>query len=321
MSMLSGLPLSSHPDLLVGREKASDSGIYRLTDDVAIVQSVDFFTPLMDDPYLFGQIAAANSLSDIYAAGARPVTAMNIFCFPAKELPPETAREILRGGIDKVHEAGAVLVGGHSVEDKEPKYGLAVTGVVHPEHFVTNAGARPGDHLFLTKPLGTGVLATAYKAGLLSKKAVARMVEVMVDLNRAASEAMMEVGVHAATDVTGFGLVGHALEMAEASNVTLEIEAESVPVMSEAIEYASMGFLPEGDYANREFCAKLLEVRRSCERSRLDILFDAQTSGGLLISVPPSRSSQLFQKLLERGVVECAKIGEVKGEGCRLIIS
>jgi len=304
----------------VGREKASDAGIYRLSDNLAIVQSVDFFTPIVDDPFLFGQIAAANSLSDLYAAGAKPLTAMNILCFPVKELPAAMAKEILRGGIEKVHEAGAVLIGGHSIEDKEPKYGLSVTGVVDPSRFVTNGGAQPGDHLFLTKPLGTGILATAYKAGILTDEEKLRFVEVMVALNRDASEVMMEVGVSAATDVTGFGLIGHALEMAQASGVTMEIEASRVPILREALKYASQGFIPEGDYANRKFCSKMIKIEATAEGPRLDMLFDAQTSGGLLISLPQERSDIFFQKLLERGIVEAARIGQVRQGPSKVVI-
>lgn len=295
----------------MGREQASDAGIFRLGPETALVQSVDFFTPVVDDPYLFGQIAAANSLSDLYAAGARPITAMNILCFPAKELPLEMAREILRGGIEKVHEAGAVVVGGHSVEDREPKYGLSVTGVVHPERFVTNQGARPGDHIYLTKPLGTGILATAYKGGVLPPRAQERLVEVMTSLNRAASEAMMAVGVSGATDCTGFGLVGHLLEMAQASGVAVEIKTSQVPILREALEYARQGFLPEGDQANRRFCSRSVEVVGSPDPARLDLLFDAQTSGGLVVAVAPERSDRFYKELLTRGVVEAALIGRV----------
>ena len=304
----------------MGREQAADAGIFRLGPELALVQSVDFFTPIVDEPYLFGQVAAAHSLSDLYAAGARPLTAMNILCFPVKELPLEMAREILRGGIDKVHEAGAVVIGGHSVEDKEPKYGLSVTGVVHPQRFVTNQGARPGDHLYLTKPLGTGVLATAYKGGLLSEEEKERFVEVMTSLNREASEAMMAVGVNAATDCTGFGLVGHLLEMAEASGVAVEVSASKVPILKEAVAYARQGFLPEGDQANRSFCDKAVAVRGDHDRARLDLLFDAQTSGGLVIAVPEERSDRLFEELLSRGVVEAARIGEVVDGPPRVVI-
>ncbi len=276
------------------------------------MQSVDFFTPVVDDPYNFGQIAAANSLSDLYAMGARPLTAMNIVCFPIKDEKPEVLRDIMKGGVDKIHEAGAVLVGGHSVEDSEPKYGLSVTGLVHPEKFVSNAGAMPGDVLVLTKPLGTGVLATAHKAGLLSPELISRMTDVMKALNREASEAMIEVGVNAATDITGFGLVGHGLEMAEAGRCRLVLSAGRVPLIHEALEFMRQGFIPEGDYEVRRYCGRLVETLPGIDRFLLDMLFDAQTSGGLLVSVPESRADSYITALLEKGLVEVAEVGRVE---------
>ena len=306
---MEGLPLERHPNLLVGFESASDAGIYKLSDEVALVQSLDFFTPIVDDPYEFGQIAAANSMSDLYAMGARPVTALNIVCFPSKDLPKAMLGEILRGGIDKVHEAGAVVVGGHSVEDREPKYGLSVTGVVHPARYLTNAGARPGDRLVLTKPLGTGVLATALKAGLLQKPVIERMTAVMRQLNRAACEAMLETGVNACTDISGFGLGGHALEMADASGVQLVVEAHRVPLIQEALEFLNQGFIPEGDYEIRSFCTRKVAVEEGVPPGLRDMIFDAQTSGGLLISVPEDRCDALFDRLLQKGLVEIGVIG------------
>jgi len=276
---------------------------------------VDFFTPVVDDPLDFGRIAAANSLSDIYAMGATPITALNIVCFPVKDLPKSVLSEILRGGMEIIREAGALVLGGHSVEDPEPKYGLAVTGVVHPDELVTNAGARPGDRLILTKPIGTGVLATASKARLLSSGLYRRMVDVMVQLNKAACKAMQEVGVNAATDITGFGLVGHALDMAEASRVRIEISSRRVPLIEEAAAFLRQGLVPEGDYANRRFCEKKVQVPDFVDEAVLGLLHDAQTSGGLLISVPEERASLLFTKLLEKGLVEVAEIGRaVDGE-------
>lgn len=306
---------------MVGMESASDASIFRLRSDLAIVQSVDFFTPIVDDPYDFGQIAAANSLSDIYAVGGTPVTALNIICFPLKEMSASVLIDILRGGIDKVHEAGAIVVGGHSVEDREPKYGLAVTGTIDPGNFVTNQGARPGDVLILTKPLGTGVLATAYKGRLLSEDVVKRMVSIMTALNRFASEAMMTVGVNAATDITGFGLVGHALEMAEASGVSIEIEVCRVPIIPEALEFAKMGMIPEGDYAIRRFCEKKISIETDMERAYLDIVFDAQTSGGLLISVPEEKAYDLLDRLKAGGNgLECAAIGRISAGPPRITL-
>ncbi len=309
-----------HPNLLVGMESASDASIYRLTDEIAIVQSLDFFTPIVDNPYEFGQIAAANSLSDIYAMGGRPITALNIVCFPIKELDSSILKEILCGGIDKVHEAGGVVVGGHSVEDKEPKYGLSVTGIVHPENFVTNKGARPGDTLILTKPIGTGVLATAYKGRLVGEDVFHGIVSIMSSLNRGASEAMMEVGVNGATDITGFGLIGHALEMAEASSVTIELEAGRVPIIPEALDLVNMGMIPEGDYANKRFCERKVVVLDEIASPLLDLLFDAQTSGGLLISVSQEKAPLLMEKLKERCDTEFAMIGRVLEGPPRVIV-
>ena len=244
--------------------------------------------------------------------GARPLTAMNIVCFPIKDEKPEVLRDIMKGGVDKIHEAGAVLVGGHSVEDSEPKYGLSVTGLVHPEKFVSNAGAMPGDVLVLTKPLGTGVLATAHKAGLLSSELITRMTDVMKALNREASEAMIEVGVNAATDITGFGLVGHGLEMAEAGRCRLVLSASRVPLIHEALEFMRQGFIPEGDYEVRRYCGRLVETLPGIDRFLLDMLFDAQTSGGLLVSVPESRADSYITALLEKGLVEVAEVGRVE---------
>jgi selenide,water dikinase len=265
----------------------------------------------VDDPYFFGQVAAANALSDVYAMGGRPLLALNIVCFPKEGLDKNILKEILRGGLEKVQEAGAVLAGGHSVDDREIKFGLSVVGLVHPQKFVTNAGARPGDRLLLTKPLGTGIIATAVKGGLASEAAQKRALEVMTTLNRQASEAMMEVGVHAATDITGFGLLGHALEMANASGVSLTIEAHRVPMIKEAVEYARMGLVPAGDFENKKFCQKVVEVAPGVDSFLLEILYDAQTSGGLLIAVEPAKADRLWEKMLEKGVFEAAFIGEV----------
>ena len=291
---------------------ASDAGVYKITSDIAIVQSVDFFTPIVDDPYEFGQIAAANSFSDLYAMGARPLTAMNIVCFPGKEIPKEVLKKILLGGIDKIHEAGAVLLGGHSVKDPEPKYGLSVTGVVHPEHFITKGGARPKDRLVLTKPIGTGILATVLKAGLLPDHLYKKVVKTMKALNREASEAMMEIGVSAATDITGFGLIGHALEMAEASGVQIVIEARKVPHIPEAADYLMQGFVPEGDYANKNFCKKKVRTEGHIPEKILELFFDAQTSGGLLIAVPEEKTLGFLSRLSDKGLMGCEVVGLVE---------
>ena len=305
----------AHPDLLVGLEQADDAGVFRLGPDLALIQTVDFFTPIVNDPYQYGQIAAANALSDVYAMGGRPLTALNIACFPLQTSPPEVLKEILRGGMDKVHEAGALLVGGHSVEDPELKYGLAVTGIVHPDKILTKAGAKKGDQLILTKPLGTGIIATALKGRLASREAEAAAIRVMSELNRAAAEALEGLEVHAVTDITGFGLLGHGLEMANASKAELTIYASRTPVLSWAREYANMGLVPAGSHANRRFCEKHLEIDSQVSQVDVDLLSDAQTSGGLFIAVPPQHGEMLLSRLQERGVIEAAVIGGVTGTG------
>lgn len=312
---MKSLVFKPHPDLLVGLEAADDAGVFRLTPEIALIQTVDFFTPIVNDPYQFGQIAAANALSDVYAMGGRPLTAMNIACFPLQTTPAEVLKEILRGGLDKVHEAGALLVGGHSVEDPELKYGLAVTGIVHPDRILTKGGARPGDLLVLTKPLGTGIIATALKGRLASQEAEAAMIRVMGELNRAAAEALEGLEVHAVTDITGFGLLGHGLEMALASKAELTLYVSRVPVLSWATEYASMGLVPAGSHANRRFCENHLQIDAGVGQVEVDLLSDAQTSGGLFIAVAPKDGEFLMSRLKERGVMEAAVIGEVTGTG------
>ena len=303
------LPLEKDPNLLVGRETSDDAGVYRLSAEVALVQTVDFITPVVNDPYDFGRIAAANALSDVYAMGGRPLTAMNIVCFPVKDMDKEVLREILRGGLAKVHEAGAALVGGHSVEDPEIKYGLSVTGVVHPDRVFTNAGARPGDAFILTKPLGTGILATAIKAGLVSDEVQRRAIEAMAMLNKKAAEIMVSYPVNSCTDITGFGLLGHALEVATASKVAITLYAERVPLLPEVLDFVRMGLLPAGSFANRNFCTGRLRQAGSIDPMLLDILADAQTSGGLLISLPEKSARDLTDDLRAHGVPCAAVIG------------
>jgi selenide,water dikinase len=299
----------------VGLEAADDAGVYRLSPELALIQTVDFFTPIVNDPYQFGAIAAANALSDIYAMGGRPLMALNIACFPLKEMSPDILKAVLRGGLDKVHEAGALLVGGHSVEDPEMKYGLAVTGVVHPERILTKGGARAGDLLVLTKPLGTGIIATALKGRLASKEAEEAAIRVMSALNRAAAEALEGLEVHAVTDITGFGLLGHGLEMARASKAELTIYASRVPVLSWAREYAGMGLVPAGSHANRRFCENHLTLASGVDAVTADLLSDAQTSGGLFIALAPQHGDTLMARLHGAGVAEAAVIGEVTGTG------
>ena len=305
------LPLETDPNLLVGRETSDDAGVYRLSADLALVQTIDFITPVVNDPYDFGRIAAANALSDVYAMGGRPLTAMNVVCFPLKTMAKTILGEILRGGLDQIHAAGAVLVGGHSVEDAEPKYGLSVTGLVHPERVLTNAGAKPGDALILTKPIGTGVLATAIKAGLLSEAAERAAIATMATLNRPAAALMASYAVTACTDITGFGLLGHALEMATASRVCIALEADRVPLLPEARELVEMGLVPAGSYANRNYCSHQVLHPEAVDPILLDLAADAQTSGGLLLALPENQAHALLADLQGHGVPQAAIIGRV----------
>ena len=311
--ILQALPIQSHPDLLVGMETADDAGVYRLTPEIALIQTVDFFTPVVNDPYTFGQIAAANALSDVYAMGGQPLTALNIVCYPVKTVPKEVLQAILAGGLDKIHEAGALLVGGHSVDDTELKYGLSVTGVVHPEKVLTNGGAREGDRLILTKPLGTGVIATAMKGRLASPEAAAEAVRVMTTLNRLPAACLDNLAVHAVTDITGFGLLGHALEMAAASKVEITFFAHQVPVLAAAREYAAMGLVPGGSFANRRFCEQHLQVAPNLDPLLIDLFSDAQTNGGLLLAVAPDQTEVLLDCLRGQGSV-ARPIGAVTGQ-------
>ena len=295
----------------MGRETSDDAGVYKLRDDLALIQTLDFFTPIVNDPYLFGQIAAVNALSDVYAMGGKPLTAMNIVCFPKNTLDKSVLKEILKGGLEKIHEAGALLVGGHSVDDLELKYGLSVTGIVHPDQVMTNAGARPGDQLILTKPIGTGIIATALKGKAASREAEEAMIRVMVESNRIGAEVLQEIGAHGCTDITGFGLLGHALEMAVASQRSMTIYASRVPIIPFAREYSQMGLVPGGTHANRNFCQHSLEVNSAIPSYLLDILSDAQTSGGLLIAVSADRAPAMLEKLKQRGLKEASLIGQV----------
>jgi len=292
-------------------EHAEDAGVYKLREDLAIVLSLDFFTPIVDDPYTFGQIAAANSLSDVYAMGGTPITAMNIICFPIKKMDISVLQTILRGGLDKMREADVVLVGGHSVEDNELKYGLSVTGTIHPEKVLYNKGARPGDKLILTKAIGTGIINTALKGGLADENSVAQSIECMSSLNRKAAELMVEVEVHACTDVTGFGLLGHACEMIENGDVGMLIDSSAVPFLPRTQEYAEMGLIPGGTLRNRDFRLHMIDNTAGISDVFMLMLFDAQTSGGLLISASGQNAQTLLEKLHQQGVQEAAIIGEV----------
>ena len=308
---MEGLPLISDPNIIIGIEHAEDAGVYKLRDDLAIIQTVDFFTPIVDDPYTFGQIATVNALSDVYAKGGRPLTALNIVCFPVKAMDISILREILTGALNKMREAGVVLVGGHSVEDNELKYGLSITGVIHPDRVIMNQGAKAGDKLILTKPLGTGIISTALKGGEASEQAVARSVSSMATLNKKASELMLTIDVHACTDITGFGLLGHACEMIEGTDVGMIIYSEKVPYFPEAKEYAEMGMVPGGTARNRDFRLKMVDIDKNVSKIMIDILFDPQTSGGLLMSVPANTAEPLLKKMRRAGIVAAFIIGEV----------
>jgi selenide, water dikinase len=296
-------------------ETHDDAGVFRLGPDLALIQTVDFFTPIVDDPFQFGAIAAANAFSDVYAMGGTPRTALNLVGWPQGDLPWDVLGEILKGAHEVVHEAGAVLAGGHSVKAPELFFGLSVTGTVHPDRIVTNAGARPGDVLFLTKPIGTGVLTTALKKGTLSREALALVTATMRRLNAGAAEAMVEVGANAATDVTGFGLLGHLLEMARGSRVAIEIDPSRVPILPEALEHARAGDKPGGLGANRLYASPSIEGASGIDPALLDLLYDPQTSGGLLISVPEGRADQMQKALALHGVEGAARIGRMIGEG------
>ena len=301
--LLDGLPVRRDPDLLVGFDRSDDASVYRISDELALVQTVDFFPPIHDDPYIFGQIAAANALSDVYAMGGEPKLALNVLAVP-KDMPSDAVHELLRGGYEKVYEAGAIVTGGHSILDDEPKYGLAVTGFVRPDRVLTNGGARPGDVLLLTKPLGIGVLTTAAKVDMVSSESMELAVRLMTTLNRAARDAMVKYRVHACTDVTGFGLLGHAAEMAQASGVELHLRIAGIDLIPEALELARMGILPEGMYRNRSFAEPLVDAGDT-ELARQDLLYDPQTSGGLLIAVDPADADALYNDL--KGAVPSAQ--------------
>jgi selenide, water dikinase len=298
----------------VGLESADDAGVYKISDDLALIQTVDFLTPIVDDPYGFGQIAAANALSDVYAMGGVPKTAMNLAAFPAKDMDISILRRIIEGGLDKMREAGVVLVGGHTVEDPELKYGLSVTGFVHPDRVLTKRNLKVGDRLILTKPLGTGIIATAIKGELASQEIVDLVSRAMATLNRDAAEVMGAFPVHACTDITGFGLLGHLAEMVLGSGCGVRIESALIPVFSETLNYASMGLIPAGAYRNREFRENMVDFAATVNRATQDILFDPQTSGGLLISVAGGSAAMMIDCLRQRGVRDSAIVGEVVSE-------
>ncbi len=316
--VLRSLPSFDDPNLLVGTDHFDDAGVYRLTDTLAIVTTVDFFPPLVDDPYVFGQIAAANSLSDVYAMGGRAVTVLNIVGFPDKDLPVEILGDILRGGAERVLAAGAVVAGGHSVRDAEIKFGLSVTGVVDPSRMFTNGGAKAGDVLVLSKPIGSGVLTSAAKAGDIDEGGLAEAVAVMIDLNAAASEAAIEVGARGVTDITGFGLIGHAFELAEASGVTIELEAGKVPLLDQTISLAKRKMLTRAHKTNLAHLGDRV-VASGVDETTLAVLADAQTSGGLLIAVGEDRADELVAGLKKRGTKSAAVVGRAVPKGASVL--
>ena len=306
--LLSDIKVHHDDNLLVGFDKSDDASVYKISDDLAIVQTVDFFPPIADDPYLFGQIAATNALSDVYAMGGEPKLCLNIMAIP-ENMPMEAVHALLRGGYDKVYEAGPLITGGHSIHDDEPKYGLAVTGFVHPDKMLTNSNARPGDVLLLTKPIGIGVLSTAAKADMLSKSGQELINRLMTTLNKAARDAMVKYNVHACTDVTGFGLIGHTYEMASGSDTEIILDVDSIDLIPEALELARMGMLPAGMYRNRNFAQAHVDAGDT-ELAKQDMLYDPQTAGGLLIAVAPEDADALFNEL-KNTVPSAQRIGTV----------
>lgn len=306
-----GLEIPTNDRVIVGMDSLDDAGVYKISDDLAIIQTVDFFTPIVDDPYWFGQIAAANALSDIYAMGGTPKTAMNLVGFPLKQMDISILRQILQGGLDKMKEAGVMLVGGHSVEDSELKYGLSVTGFVHPDRILTKKNLRAGDRLVLTKPLGTGVINTAIKGGVASVKVIDKITRLMATLNRDVAEVMKQYSVRACTDITGFGLLGHLAEMVDGSGLGVVLDSKKIPILSEAKDYAAMGMLPAGANKNKIFRESMVEFYSSVNPLIRDLLFDPQTSGGLLICIDRDDTDELVEELIQKGCDASAVIGEV----------
>jgi len=308
---LAGLTQAEDPNLLVGYNTSDDAGVYRINRDLALVVTADFITPPVNDPFLYGQIAAANAISDIYAMGGRPLLCLNLVCFPSQKLPPEDLHQIVRGAALKIEEAGALLAGGHTVEDNEPKFGLAVTGTVHPDRVWTNSGARPGDALILTKPLGSGVLFNANLKGWVSAKAMDACIATTAGLNQTAARVLSEFQVHAATDVTGFGLAGHGLEMARGSRVTIEIDIRSLPLMDEALEMYRRGMNTGVNPHNRRLTEKHTDFKARIPEWHRQIIYDPQTSGGLLAAVPEDQAAEIVKELEAGQVTGAGIIGRI----------
>ena len=307
--LLADIKVRTDPNLLVGFDKSDDASVYKISGELAIVQTVDFFPPIADDPYTFGQIAAANAMSDIYAMGGEPKLALNVMAVPA-DMDRDTVHAILRGGYEKVYEAGALITGGHSILDDEPKYGMAVTGFVHPDKIITNSGSKPGDELIFTKPLGSGIMTTAAKAGMASEEGLKYVLSVMTTLNKAARDIMVKYRVHACTDVTGFGLMGHLLEMTQGSGAGAVIDVRGIALVEESLRLAEMGILPEGMYRNRSFAESSVDGG-DVSLAVQDMLYDPQTSGGLLMAVDPDDADALFEEL-EPSVPRAQRIGRIE---------
>jgi len=309
VQVLHGLPKFDDADLIVGIETADDAGVFRLRPDLAVVNTVDFFPPIVDDPYTFGQVAAANAMSDIYAMGAEPKTALNIVCFPKGKMDIQVLGEILKGGAEKVREAGAVVVGGHSIIDEEIKYGMAITGVIHPDRIIRNVGIQEGDALILTNPLGTGIITTALKKGKAPKESIQAAISSMLSLNKIAAKIMRSHAVHACSDVTGYGLMGHALEMASGSSVTLILESAKLPILQRAPRLAEKGYLTGGCKRNRDYLKDKTTIDKTIREGLVETALDPQTSGGLLIALAQKRAPRLVEELQDNGVKAAAVIG------------
>lgn len=312
---MSGLPKQPFDkNLIVGFDTADDAGVYRLRDDLAIVQTLDFFTPIVDDPYVYGQIAALNSINDVWAMAGTPLTALAITCFPKKGVDPAILGEIMRGGLETLNKYNVTLIGGHSVDSEQIMFGYSVTGVIDPDKIATNSGARAGDVIILTKPIGTGVISTGIKWGKTNERVTSKSVETMLTPGRHAAEAMREFGVKGATDVTGFALLGHAWEMAKSSQVTIELDAKAVPLLEGALELAAQGMLTSGDKTNREYVGQDIEIGGSIGKETCSLFFDPQTAGGMLISIDPERATNLLARLREN-YTQAQVIGRVLGRG------
>jgi len=309
MQVLHSLPKFDHPEIIVGTETSDDAGVFRLRPDLAIVNTVDFFTPIVDDPYVFGQVAATNALSDVYAMGAEPTTALNIVCFPRGKMDIQVLGEILKGGGEKVREAGAVVIGGHSIIDDEIKYGMAITGVVHPDRVIRNVGIKDGDALILTKPLGTGIITTALKNGKAPQESIEKAISSMITLNKTASIIMRNYPVHACSDITGYGLLGHALEMTSGGDITLILESAKLPLINATSDLAEAGYLTGGSKRNREYLNGKMAVDPSIQQGLVETALDPQTSGGLLIALPEKDAGKLVKELRANGVESASTIG------------